>query len=71
LAFLVQTPDYIAEGDVYEPHVREQAISALRTADVLMMVVDVSDGVIASDHDVAQLLRFAPNLEWLAVDVQV
>ncbi|MFB5082854.1 ribosome biogenesis GTPase Der [Symbiobacterium thermophilum] len=45
------------EGDTIEAHVTRQAELAIREADVIIFVVDVTDGVTAPDLEVADLLR--------------
>src|SRR5690606_32368692 len=45
------------EGDTIEAHVTRQAELAIREADAIIFVVDVTDGVTAPDLDVAELLR--------------
>jgi GTPase len=46
--------DYIQE-------IREQAAIAIAEADLILLVVDVLDGLTAADHDVADVLRRAPG----------
>ena len=50
-------------------HMREQAQIAIDTADCIIMVVDVRDGLTAADEDVAHMLRRWPKLhEQLPMD---
>ncbi|MEW8978378.1 MAG: ribosome biogenesis GTPase Der [Symbiobacterium sp.] len=45
------------EGDTIEAHVTRQAELAIREADVIILVVDVTQGVTAQDQEVADRLR--------------
>ena len=44
-------------GDMMLKHMREQAIIAIDTADVIMFLVDVKQGLVDSDYKVADMLR--------------
>jgi len=46
-----------AEGDPLFTEVNDQAVEALREADVLVVVVDGRDGVTAHDHEIAEIVR--------------
>ncbi len=48
----------LAEGSAaFVPEIRSQAMVAIREADVIVMVVDVLDGVTAADEEIADILR--------------
>lgn len=48
----------LAEGSAsFVPEIRSQAMLAIREADVIVMVVDVLDGVTAADEEIATILR--------------
>ena len=49
-------------------HMREQAQIAIDTADCIIMVVDVRDGLTAADEDVAHMLRRSHKPIILAVN---
>ncbi|MBE5935293.1 MAG: ribosome biogenesis GTPase Der [Lachnospiraceae bacterium] len=44
-------------GDMMLKHMREQAMIAIDTADVIMFLVDVKQGLVDSDYKVADMLR--------------
>ena len=44
-------------GDMMLKHMREQALIAIDTADVIMFLVDVKQGLVDSDYKVADMLR--------------
>jgi GTP-binding protein len=46
-----------AEGDPLISEVNDQAVEALREADVLVVLVDGREGITAHDHEIAQIVR--------------
>lgn len=54
----VITSSPLAEGSAsFIPEIRSQAMIAIQEADVIVMVVDVLDGVTAADEEIADILR--------------
>lgn len=56
------------EGDTIEAHVTRQAELAIKEADVIIFVCDVTNGVTASDQEVAEKLRRTRKPVLLAVN---
>jgi GTP-binding protein len=56
------------EGDTIEAHVTRQAELAIKEADVIVFVTDVTDGVTGSDEEVAEKLRRVNKPVLLAVN---
>ncbi len=55
---LVDTGGYVPKSeDIIEIAIREQAQIAIEEADVVVFVVDVKDGVLSTDHELADILR--------------
>ena len=55
---VIDTGGYVeGSDDVFEEEIRKQVILAIEEADVLLFLVDVSDGITDMDKTVAQLLR--------------
>ena len=55
---LVDTGGFVpASDDVFEQAIREQAQIAIEEADIVLFVVDAQAGVVASDMEIAQVLR--------------
>ena len=55
---LVDTGGFVpASDDVFEQAIREQAQIAIEEADIVLFVVDAQSGVVASDMEIAQVLR--------------
>ncbi|MBO8463663.1 MAG: ribosome biogenesis GTPase Der [Firmicutes bacterium] len=55
-------------GDLILSHMREQAEIAIATADVILFVVDVRQGLVDADHKVADMLRRSKKPIVLAVN---
>jgi len=55
---VIDTGGYVANGvDIFEKEIRQQVEIALREANVIVFVVDVTSGVIGLDEEFAQLLH--------------
>ncbi|MBI5472512.1 MAG: ribosome biogenesis GTPase Der [Ignavibacteriae bacterium] len=55
---LVDTGGYVPKSeDVIESAIREQAQIAIEEADVILFIVDANDGVLSTDHELADILR--------------
>ncbi len=55
---LVDTGGYVPKSeDIIEIAIREQAQIAIEEADVVVFLVDVNDGVLSTDHELADILR--------------
>ncbi len=55
-------------GDLILSHMREQAEIAIQTADVILFLVDVRQGLVDADHKVADMLRRSKKPIVLAVN---
>nr|WP_290666021.1 ribosome biogenesis GTPase Der [Ardenticatena sp.] len=62
---LVLAPE---DDDAFTPHIREQALLAMNEADIIVFMVDGSEGVTAADEEVAELLRRTEKPVILAVN---
>lgn len=66
---LIDTGGYITgSDDVFEAEIRKQVELALEECDVIVFVVDVTQGITPSDDAVAKLLRKAKKPVFLAVN---
>ncbi len=66
---LVDTGGYVPESeDVFETAIREQAQLAIEEADLVLFVVDGEGGVLASDDEIADILRRARKKVVLVVN---
>ena len=55
---LVDTGGFVpASEDVMETAIREQAQIAIEEADIILFLVDAKDGLLASDREIAAILR--------------
>ncbi|WP_103328051.1 ribosome biogenesis GTPase Der [Bacteroidetes bacterium endosymbiont of Geopemphigus sp.] len=66
---IIDTGGYITGSeDQFEREIRKQVSLAIKEADVLLFMVDVRTGLIAMDHQVAQLLRESQKSALLVVN---
>ncbi len=66
---LVDTGGYVPTSeDIIETAIREQAQIAIEEADVVLFLVDAQDGLLASDTELANILRKAQKKVVLAVN---
>jgi len=58
----------LGASDEISEQVRDQAQVAIQEADVIVLLVDIEDGLVAPDHEIADLLRRAEKPVILAVN---
>ncbi|UCC22671.1 MAG: 50S ribosome-binding GTPase, partial [Planctomycetota bacterium] len=64
---LIDTGGYgIVDSDHLEEHIEQQILTAIGSADLVLFMVDIRDGVVPLDETIAQLLR-KHNLEVIGV----
>jgi GTPase len=66
---VIDTGGYVRNSeDIFEEEIRKQVILAIEEADVILFVVDVSNGVLDMDMEVANLLRRSDKKVFLVVN---
>ncbi|MCX6271672.1 MAG: ribosome biogenesis GTPase Der [Bacteroidetes bacterium] len=66
---VIDTGGYVLEsGDVFEKEIQKQVELAIEEADVILFMVDVTEGVTSMDEDVADLLRRSGKTSYLVVN---
>jgi GTPase len=66
---LIDTGGFVPESeDVFEAAIREQAHIAIEEADLVLFVVDVKDGLLPADQEIAAILRKAQKKVILVVN---
>lgn len=66
---VIDTGGYIdGSDDVFEDEIKKQIELAIEESDVILFLVDVSDGVTSMDEDVAKLLRKTTKPSFLVVN---
>ncbi|MBN2728811.1 MAG: ribosome biogenesis GTPase Der [Bacteroidales bacterium] len=66
---IIDTGGYVnASDDIFEAEIKKQVFVALEEADVILFMVDITEGITPMDQDVAQLLRKAKKPVLIAVN---
>lgn len=66
---IIDTGGYVHDsGDVFEKEIKKQVALAIEESDVILFMVDVTEGLTSMDEDVAKMLRRSGKKIYLAVN---